>query len=109
MVETTRVQNELATDTSATRTERATAAQGLDRAAQAGNARVSSGGSDQIQLSSLTGQIVQLAGAQSTARAARVEELGKMYANGSYAIDPAQLSQRMVNEWLASGMASGPK
>ena len=102
-MEPTRVQNELAAGTSSARTERSPGTAGLDRSGQAASGRAAAGSSDRIQLSSLADQILRVEGAQTAARTSRVQELGKAYAAGRYTVDPAQLSHRMVSEWLAGG------
>jgi len=65
------------------------------------------GNSDRIQLSSLADQILRVDEAQTAARASRVQELGRLYGDGRYTVDPGQLSHRMVTEWLASGASRG--
>ncbi len=98
----TRVQNELAAGTSAAQTGRSSALEGPGRSSQAAG-RGLPPSSDEIRISSLTGQIVELAGLQSARRAERVEALSKSYGLGRYTVDPQQLSRSMVDEWLASG------
>ncbi|HWC00851.1 MAG TPA: flagellar biosynthesis anti-sigma factor FlgM [Bryobacteraceae bacterium] len=100
----TRLNTELTTGTSSSRAERTTATRATESGNQAAVGRTSSGSSeDQIQLSSLAGKIVQVAGAQAAQRAGRIEELSKIYAQGDYHVQPEQLSRHIVDEWLAGG------
>ena len=108
-MEPTRVQNELAAGTSTTRTERTVGSQGIDRPGTAAGSQVAQGSSDQVRFSSLAGRIVRLEAVQSAERAGRIQELSKLYADNRYTVDSAELSRRVVTEWLANGAAAQSK
>jgi anti-sigma28 factor (negative regulator of flagellin synthesis) len=79
-----------------------TAAQpGLSK--QAGS--VANSGADQVDISSLSGNIAASAAALTGQQAARVSQLAALYAKGEYRVDSVQLSRALVSTALASGPA----
>ena len=83
---------ELAKTQETARTERA----GLSRTTG------SRGGSDRVEVSSLTGRIAQAMQASSTERSERVASLTAQYRAGEYHPDAAAVSRAMVGESLAA-------
>ena len=55
-----------------------------------------SGGGDQVDISSLSGNITASSNALAGKESARVSQLAALYAKGDYQVDSMQLSQKMV-------------
>jgi len=66
-------------------------------------AREAPPGSDQVQLSDLTGKLSGLLGAENPERAARLERLAAEVQSGGYRVDALAISRRLVDEALRGG------
>jgi anti-sigma28 factor (negative regulator of flagellin synthesis) len=64
---------------------------------------VADSGADQIDISSLSGNVAASAAALAGQQAARVSQLAALYAKGEYQVDSLQLSRALVSEAIASG------
>jgi anti-sigma28 factor (negative regulator of flagellin synthesis) len=60
---------------------------------------------DQVEISSLFGNIASGATALAEQQAARVSQLAALHASGQYQVDSTQLSRALVSEAIASGSA----
>lgn len=74
--------------------------QGAGGSAGRGNSRTGGSG-DRVQLSGLTSRLVQLAGAESPERTARVAQLAADFKSGGYRPNAAGTSRGLVEESLA--------
>lgn len=62
-----------------------------------------SGGEDQVQISSLSSSLT----AQANDRAARLQELASVYQSGQYQVNPTNVSRAIVNQAIQAGAAEG--
>jgi anti-sigma28 factor (negative regulator of flagellin synthesis) len=62
------------------------------------------GGSDQVDLSSLSGAVSNSVSAMASKQADRVSQLTALYAKGQYQVDPIQLSRSLISEAINAGM-----
>lgn len=60
-------------------------------------------GADQVEISSLSGNIAASADALAGQNAARVAHLAALYAKGEYQVDSGQLSRALVSDAMAGG------
>lgn len=60
-------------------------------------------GADQVDISTLSGNIASSTAALASQQAARVSQLAALYAKGQYRVDSRQLSSALVSRALASG------
>jgi len=67
-------------------------------------APIANSGGDQIEISSLSGNVASTVGALAEQQAARVSHLAALYARGDYQVDSMQTSRAL----LAGALASGP-
>jgi anti-sigma28 factor (negative regulator of flagellin synthesis) len=58
---------------------------------------------DQVEISSLFGNIASSASALADQQAARVTQLAALYARGQYQVDSQQLSRALIAEAISSG------
>ncbi|HSW51467.1 MAG TPA: flagellar biosynthesis anti-sigma factor FlgM [Bryobacteraceae bacterium] len=65
------------------------------------------GGSDRVELSSLTGGLARSLEASAQQKAGQVERLSRDYASGRYQVDAREVSRAMIAEMRAAGAASG--
>jgi anti-sigma28 factor (negative regulator of flagellin synthesis) len=65
------------------------------------------GSSDSVQISSLSGQIVDASNASQAAQANRVSKLTALYQGGRYQVDSLGLSRAMVSQAILAGSAGG--
>ena len=80
----------------------------VDRGAEPRPREPQAAAGDQVELSGLAGQLAQALEAAATQRAARVEQLARLYADDRYHVDAAALSRVLVRQIQAgSGPASG--
>ncbi|MGA1996704.1 MAG: flagellar biosynthesis anti-sigma factor FlgM [Bryobacteraceae bacterium] len=63
----------------------------------------STGGADQVEISSLSESISSASSALGSQQADRVSQLAAVYAKGQYQVDSVQLSHALVSHALASG------
>ena len=64
---------------------------------------VADSGADQVDISSLSGNIAASAAALASQQAVRVSQLAALYAKGEYQVDSAQLSRALVSGAIAGG------
>ncbi|SPE23317.1 exported hypothetical protein [Candidatus Sulfopaludibacter sp. SbA3] len=60
-------------------------------------------GADQIEISSLSGNVAQSSAVLASRQAARVSQLAALYAKGQYQVDSQQLSRAMVSHAISAG------
>lgn len=60
-------------------------------------------GADQVDISTLSGNIASSSSALASQQASRVQQLAALYAKGQYQVDARQLSSALVSRALASG------
>lgn len=70
---------------------------------------VTNQGQDQVDVSPATAKISAQISAQNSTRAARIQQLGALYAGGQYKVDSAQVSQSLVANALGAGSAGAGK
>jgi anti-sigma28 factor (negative regulator of flagellin synthesis) len=58
---------------------------------------------DQVEISSLSGNLTDSAAALANQQAARVSQLAALYARGEYQVDSQQLSHALVSAAVSSG------
>lgn len=68
------------------------------------NESTAAGASDRVEISGLTGSILKAGEPRSSEQAARVRGLAAAYKAGRYAVDPRQVSHKLVDSWLAGGL-----
>jgi hypothetical protein len=72
-----------------------------ESAAQPGSstlsASVANGGTDQVDISSLSGNVAASAGALASQQAARVSQLAALYSRGEYRVDSMEVSRALVS------------
>ena len=77
-----------------------------DRYAQNGASGVSLG-DDHVELSNFAGQVSASDRADAAARAARVQEIARLYQSGRYSADARQVSAKIVESALNQAPAQG--
>jgi hypothetical protein len=68
---------------------------------------VGSSGGDQVDISSLSGNITESSNALAAQGAARVSQLAALYSKGEYQVDSMQLSQSLVAGAISGSVAAG--
>ena len=68
---------------------------------------ISNSGSDQVDISSLSGNIGESSGALASQEAARVSQLTALYSSGNYQVNSQQLSHALVSSAMGSSSVDG--
>jgi anti-sigma28 factor (negative regulator of flagellin synthesis) len=63
----------------------------------------SSSGADQVEISSLSGNVAAAAATLASTQADRVSQLAALYAKGEYRVDSMQLSRALISSAISSG------
>ena len=94
-----RIQNDAIATTAASQAARTESAVPSVSSTRVSSAATSGG--DQVDLSSLSGNVAASLAAMASQRAARVSQLAALYAKGQYQVDSGQLSRAMVSQAVA--------
>jgi hypothetical protein len=80
---------------------------GLGSGSSRQSGSVSNLGADQVDISSLSGNVAATSAALANQQAARVSQLAALYAKGDYHVDSMQLSRALISGSMAGGSVEG--
>jgi len=100
-----RIYNDGVTGTSAFPPASAETAVQAGSTTQAGSTRYS--GADQVEISSLSGNIAAATAALASKQAARVGQLAAIYGKGEYQVNSVRVSQALVSHALSNSSVDG--
>ena len=100
-----RIQNDGISAAAASQTVPAENAGKPGSSTQAGS--IASSGSDQVDISSLSGNVAASSGDLANREAARVSQLTALYSSGNLQVDTAQLSRALVSAAISGSSVDG--